>query len=273
MNNILTLSRLTIREAFARKVFVMFFGVSSFMLLVFAILFGAISIDDFVVLVDSQEGVPFDLITKVVEFFKMFIIIPLFGGGLFLAIFTTSSFIPNMLEKGSIDLLLSKPVSRAQVIWGKFFGGTFVVFVNIAYLVIGIWLLIGIKFGVWDAQFLITILTITFTFAVLYAFMILIGIITRSSILAMMFSYLIFFILSPVLAARESLFEFIDSKVAQYLIDGLYYILPNTSELGEMTTNFAQGAAILNYEPAISAFIFMILSLTFSIIIFNKKDY
>lgn len=273
MKNILTLSRLTIREAFARKVFMMFFGVSSFMLLIFAILFSAVSIEDFVVLVDVQEGVPFELIKEVVEFFKMFIIIPLFGGGLFLAIFTTSSFIPNMLEKGNIDLLLSKPVSRGQIIWGKFFGGTFVVFINIAYLVIGIWLLIGIKFGIWDTQFLITIISITFTFAVLYAFMILIGILTRSSILAMMLSYLIFFVLSPVLAARESIFEYINSKVAEHLIDGLYYILPNTSELGKMTTNLAQGIAIADYEPAISALLFMILNLALSIIIFNKKDY
>ena len=273
MKNILTLTNFTLREAFSRKIFITFIGVSTFILLIFSILFATTSLDDITSSIQLSGGSNQDALYEIVKFFRVTIVIPLYGLGLFLSIFSTSSFIPNMLEKGNIDLLLSKPVSRSQIIWGKFLGGTLVVFINIAYLVIGIWLLIGLKFGNWEPDLLYTILTITFTFSVLYSLIILIGIATRSSLLAMMMTYLIFFILSPVLSARDKIMMLTDSKIVENLLDGLYYILPKTNELGELTSNIATGSSIGDYQPIVTSLIFMILSLTLSIIIFSKKDY
>jgi ABC-type transport system involved in multi-copper enzyme maturation permease subunit len=178
-----------------------------------------------------------------------------------------------MLEKGSIDLLLSKPVSRSQIILGKFFGGSLMVLVNVAYLMIGIWFLIGLKFGAWDASMLYTIVSITFAFMVLYAMIILIGIATRSSVLAMMLTYLIFFIFSPLLLARDKIYMLFDNKLLEYIIDGVYYILPKTQELGIITGGIAQGDGITDYQPILTSLLFLILNLFLSIIIFNKKDY
>ncbi|OGU56740.1 MAG: hypothetical protein A2V66_04760 [Ignavibacteria bacterium RBG_13_36_8] len=273
MKNIITITQFTLREAFSKKIFITFIGVSSFILLMFILLFFTVSVDDLLsaIKLSGEEGI--DPIGEIIKFFKMAIVIPLYGLGLFLSIFSTSSFIPNMLEKGGIDLLLSKPVSRSQIIWGKFFGGTLVVFINIAYLVLGIWLLLGFKFGDWSIDFLITILSITFTFSVLYSLIILIGILTRSSILAMMLTYLIFFVFSPILAARDKIFLLIDSTFVEGLLEGLYYILPKTNELGVITQNLAMGANITDYQPIITSLLFMILNLTLSIIIFSKKDY
>lgn len=199
MKSIISLAKLTIREAMARKIFLTFAGVSSFILLLFTILFVTTSVDDISSLISVGGNAPFEFEEKLVEIIKYGIVGPLFVGGLFLSIFSVSSFIPNMLEKGNIDLLLSKPISRMQIILGKFLGGFAVVFINIAYLVLGIFVLLGLKFGAWELSFLMTIIMISFTFAVLYSLIILIGILTRSSMLAMMLSYLIFFILSPFL--------------------------------------------------------------------------
>ncbi|NOX65820.1 MAG: ABC transporter permease subunit [Chlorobi bacterium] len=204
---------------------------------------------------------------------KLFITVPLFGGGLFISIFSVANFIPQMTEKGSIDLLLSKPVSRAQIILGKFFGGTVMVFVNIAYLVIGLWILIGFKFGDWDPSFLLTIFTITFAFALLYALVILTGIITKSSVISMIVSYLIFFIFSPVLANRESIFSFFGSSVLEFVGEFLHYIIPQTSELSTITSDLATGKGLLSVEPIVTSFVLLIVFLTVSIMIFNKKDY
>ena len=273
MKNILTLSQYTFREAMARKIFLTFFAVSSFVLLLFIILFVSTSIEDMSSMISVNGKDAFDFVNKIVEVMKLAIVAPLFVGGLFLSIFSASSFIPNMLEKGSVDLLLSKPVSRAQIILGKFFGGFAVVFVNIAYLVIGLWFLLGIKFGVWDASILLSIIMISFTFAVLYSLIILVGILTRSSILAMMRSYLIFFVLSPILLLRDKISILLDNDLVEYLLDGLYYIIPKTAELSSININIAQGLGIDEFQPIISSFLFMILTLALSIIIFNKKDY
>lgn len=273
MNNIIEITRQTIREAFARKIFIMFAGVSTLVLILFAIAFASVGLEDLSGSIQMETNRDMGLMEEVVSGIKLFIVVPLFGGGLFLAIFSVSSFIPNMLEKGSIDVLLSKPISRTQILFGKFFGGTIVVFINIAYLVIGIWFLIGLKFGVWDPAFLITIFTITFAFAVLFGLIILIGIISQSSILAMMLTYLIFFILSPILNMRDQIMLLSDNKTLEFVLDGLYYIIPKTSELGSITSDLAAGGSIYDFQPIFSSAIFLILTLALSIIIFSKKDY
>ncbi len=274
MRNILTITNYTFREALSRKIFLTFFGVSSLVLLVFAILFLSVSIEDMMPVVQTNGRNPFDdVIPKLTEFFKTFIVVPLYGGGLFLSIFSVSSFIPNMLEKGSIDLLLSKPVSRNQIILGKFFGGSVMVLVNVAYLVIGIWFLIGLKFGDWGIGMFYAIITITFTFMVLYSLIILVGILTRSSILAMMITYLLFFIFSPILAARDNIYILFDNKFVEFIIDAIYYTLPKTQELGSITADLARGSGIEEMQPVLTSFLFMILTLGLAIITFNKKDY
>lgn len=272
MYNIIEITKQTIREAFARKIFIMFAGVSTLVLILFAIAFATIGLEDMSGNF-RMETRDMGVINSLADGIKLFITVPLFGGGLFLAIFSASSFIPNMLEKGNIDVLLSKPISRTQIIFGKFLGGTGVVLLNIAYLVFGIWFLIGLKFGVWDPAFLLTIVTITFAFSVLYALIILIGILSQSSILAMMLSYIIFFILSPILNVRDQILMLSDSKVLEIILDGLYYIIPKTSELGSISSDLAAGGGIYDYQPIFTSAIFLILSLALSIIIFSKKDY
>ena len=272
MNNILTISNFTIREAISRKIIVAFFAISTFTIIVFALLFGFVSAENF--LQYNSKGVNIgDVSEELVKGLKLFIVAPLFGGGLFLSIFSASSFIPNMLEKGNIDLLLSKPISRAQLILGKFLGGVLIVLLNIAYLIISIWILIGIKFSIWEPSFLLSIFTITFAFASLYSLIILMGILTQSSVLAMMISYLIFFIFSPILNARESIGYFLNNTILNYIMDFIYYIIPKTSELGSMTTELALGYGIDDYQPIFTSLAFLILVLYFSIIIFSKKDY
>ncbi len=273
MKNILTISNFTIREALSRKIIVTFFAISTFVIIVFALLFTLVPFEDLSGLVNANGKDPVDIATEIVKVLKLFVVAPLFGGGLFLSIFSTSSFIPNMLEKGAVDLIISKPVSRAQIILGKYLGGILIVLINIAYLIVSLWLLIGLKFGIWDLSFLYSIFTITFTFGSLYSLIILVGVLTQSSVLAMMLSYIIFFVLSPVLAARDTISMFLNSSLMETLMDAMYYFIPKTSELGSLTTEIALGYGISEYQPILSTFVFLVLVLYISIIIFNKKDY
>src|SRR5262249_8861066 len=53
------------------------------------------------------------------------IIINRFGGtfALLVGMIITAFFIPNMLRKGSVDLLISKPIGRSQLLVYKYIGG------------------------------------------------------------------------------------------------------------------------------------------------------
>jgi hypothetical protein len=88
-----------------------------------------------------------------------------------------------------------------------------------------------------------------------------------------MLTYIIFFIFSPLLASRENIYMLFNNKFVEYLLDSLYYFLPKTSEIGKITSELALGIGISEYQPLITSFLFLILNLSLSIIIFSKKDY
>lgn len=271
MKNIYTLSLLTFREALSKKIFLFFFSVSTFVIIVFALLFAFISpeslSDGFV----NSSTTSFD--NSIANGIKLFLIYPLYAGGLFISIFSVSGFIPSLLEKGNIDLILSKPVSRAQVILGKFFGGTAMVFANIFYAIFMLWVLMGLKFNVWDGAFLLASISITLAFASIYSLIILIGIVTRSTIFSLVISYMIFFIFSPILSSRDSIFSFVDNGFMKTIFELLYYLIPQTSDLSTITTTFAVGNSIDNPATIFFSIIYIILILFGSIFIFNKKDF
>ena len=213
-------------------------------------------------------------IGNIITMFEIVIINSLANLGLLLAIFSSASFVPVMLEKGNIDLLLSKPISRAQLLWGKYTGGILVVLINIAFLIIGVWLIISIKFSYWNFAILWSILLITFAYAALNAVIVLFGVTTKSSILGMMTAYFIYLILSPfLLAAKDRMLPFLENKVLNTILDGFYYIIPKTSELfGKDIFNLASGTNI-EIQPIVSSFLFLIFIMILSVEIFKRKDF
>ena len=126
MKNTLIITWFTLREAMARKVFIFFLVISSIVLLITALIFSMMETGK--IIADLSKAAPNIDISMIVSKIELMIVSPLAGLCLLLAIFASASFIPIMLEKGNIDLLLSKPVSRSQLIWGKFWGGLLVVF-------------------------------------------------------------------------------------------------------------------------------------------------
>ena len=274
MRNIFIIIQFTIREALARKAFLFFAGVTVLVLLG-ALLF--ISLIDFDTLMGlSQSAIADGSVGEKINAIVLTIIInPLASLGLLFAIFSSASFVPVLLEKGNIDLFLSKPVSRVQLLIGKYIGVVLYVFINIFILVFGVWLIISIKFGYWDASFLTLSVMITFAFAVLYALILFFGVITKSSILGMMVAYLIFLILSPLmLLYKEKLNEFVSGELIRALLDGLYFIIPQTAELmGLVLLDLAMGNGIVKIQPVITSFLFIILFLVFSLFLFRRKDF
>ena len=273
MRNIFIISWFTLREAMARKVFMFFAGISLLVLIISVLVFSLVDTQTFISAANQGQS---DLILKeIVAGLELLIISPLAGLCLLLAIFSSASFVPVMLEKGTIDLLLSKPISRPQLLIGKYLGGLLVVFLNILFLIVGVWLIISLKFSYWDFSFLLVSLTVTFSFAVLYSIIVLFGVITRSSILGMMVAYLIFLILSPLLQLyKTELHTFVENGIAKTILDGLYYIIPQTAELmGKLTVALASGHGIDNYSPIITSFFLLVLVLSFSVFLFRKKDF
>jgi hypothetical protein len=103
---------------------------------------------------------------------------------IFLGILVTAAIIPDMLQPGTLHLLLSKPVSRSLLFLAKFLGGCAFVFVCVSQLIIGLWLISGLRLDVWNARLLWCIPVCVFLFAVFYSVSAVAGLRWRSPILA-----------------------------------------------------------------------------------------
>ena len=110
--------------------------------------------------------------------------------GVMAAIVVTASIIPNMFDAGSVALLLSKPISRPLLFLAKFLGGCWFVLINAAYLIGGLWLVLGLRLGYWQHRLLWCIPLFLFLFAVYYSVSALAGLVWRNAVVAVMVTVL-----------------------------------------------------------------------------------
>jgi ABC-type transport system involved in multi-copper enzyme maturation permease subunit len=99
----------------------------------------------------------------------------------------TAFYIPNMLRKGTIDLLLAKPIGRVRLLVYKFVGGLTFMFLNTLLLIFGLWVVLGLRSRIWEPAFLLSVPVLVFEFAFFYALSTLASIWTRSPIVSILF--------------------------------------------------------------------------------------
>jgi ABC-type transport system involved in multi-copper enzyme maturation permease subunit len=104
--------------------------------------------------------------------------------GVFVAILVTAPIIPQMFDAGSLHLLLSKPISRWKLFLAKYLGGCAFILIAATYLIAGLWLILGIRFGFWEPKLLWSIPIYLFVFAVYYSVSSLAGVIWRSAVVS-----------------------------------------------------------------------------------------
>jgi ABC-type transport system involved in multi-copper enzyme maturation permease subunit len=103
-----------------------------------------------------------------------------------IGVIITAFFIPNMLRKGTVDLLVVKPIYRSQLLLYKYIGGLTFIFLNAAVAIGAVWLALGVRSGLWPMSFLYSALVLTFFFAILYSVSTFFGVLTRSPIAAIL---------------------------------------------------------------------------------------
>ncbi len=91
----------------------------------------------------------------------------------------------------------------------------------------------------------------------------------------MMLAYFIFLILSPALIfIKLQLQTWSGKELLKGVVDGLYYIIPKTSELmGTINLNVGQGKFISDFQPVLSSFLFLILIMFFCDYLLKRKDF
>lgn len=201
--------------------------------------------------------------------------IPVVLATLFLGIFATAGIVPSMMEKGTIDLLLSKPLPRWQILWGRALGGIIAIGANLLLFTIAIWSLYGLASGVWHTPFIVMTCLIAFsTFLVVYTAIVAVNVTTESWVLPMSLAYVHVIILSNFLAAREStIFEWVRTPALQSIITGLYFVLPQTNGLLVQSGTAVHTGTILDWSPFVHGAVFAAVMVAFATWRFQRKDF
>ncbi|MBV9768282.1 MAG: ABC transporter permease subunit [Bryobacterales bacterium] len=265
----------TFREALARKIFWVLFGLSALLILFFLFLLridivaGATAAT--VSLFGRQTRANPD-VDRVVRGVYGGIATFLYTWGMFLAVFASAGLVPSVLEPGRIELLLSKPLSRTHILLGRYLGNILVVALNTAFLVLGVWTILGIKTGIWSPAFLIAIATTTFIFAVLLSVVVLIGVWIESAAAATMITVALM-IISPILAQTSLMMRLLSSEWSRNLWRTLYYSLPKVYEIGKMTLDAIQSRTFAGFTPIWTSALFGLIMLGAALSIFARRDY
>ena len=127
--------------------------------------------------------------------------------GVFGCLLVTAGLIPRTFEPGEISLLLSKPVRRSMLFVVKFFGGCAFTLLYSSVLVVGIWLLLGLRLGYWRHGLLWCIPVYVFLFMIYYAVSAVAGAVWRNSIVALSLVVVFWILVTVVGVTREALRE------------------------------------------------------------------
>jgi hypothetical protein len=197
----------------------------------------------------------------------------------FLAIFATAHLVPRMQEKGTIDLYLSRPVSRVKLLLSRYVAGLILAGSNVIYLLGAIWLIVMWKTHVVHPRFFLAGAVILFVIATLLAFAFVIGVITSSTAVSIMTTYGLFFF-AIMLAGHERIAAAVSKEWQAWLINTLYWIIPKTAELGAAVVAYVSGnqvpermAATLTPMPFLTTAAFGVVCLVLACFLFQRKEF
>lgn len=114
------------------------------------------------------------------------------GLGMLLALSATAFFVPRMLEKGTADLYFHKPVSRTSLLASRYFAGLVFVALVSGILVLGTYLGLLLVSDYAEPGVLVAAPQLVYTFALIHAFSVLCGVVTRSTVAAILLSSFFF---------------------------------------------------------------------------------
>jgi ABC-type transport system involved in multi-copper enzyme maturation permease subunit len=158
--------------------------------------------------------------------------------GLLLTLIWTAGFLPGFLDTRSITVLLAKPVPRWCLLVGKYLGVLTFVLVNATLFVVGTWVAIGLRTGIWDAVYLYTIVLLVLEFAMFFSVSTLLAVWFRSTVVCV-FGSIVFWAVAwsinygrhALLVGRDGLTPDGFSSGFGWLTDVVYWVLPKPADM------------------------------------------
>jgi ABC-type transport system involved in multi-copper enzyme maturation permease subunit len=191
--------------------------------------------------------------------------------GILLALFASSGLFADLQAPGRVELMLSKPIGRLQVLVGHVLGVWAAISALTLYLMGGTWLIMSLKSGVWNPRFLVSTLLVIGMFAVMYGAVMLMNVWTGSTALTLIVAYGLIFV-SLVLAGAGEIAPFL-GPVGEPVFWGLYHVLPNFTEVTTLVTALAKDQPVSSWYPLLSSLLFGAAAYGLTGLLFVRRDF
>lgn len=191
--------------------------------------------------------------------------------GILLALFASGGLVTSMMERGQIDVLLTKPISRGRILAGRLVGVASVTGALFAYLLGMVWLVMSLKSGVWNLRFLLAIAIVLAMFAVLYGVVAFVSVWTESTALALVVTLGLLF--TTMVLAIPGLAR-VTGPAWGGVIETFHHVLPRFSEVGAYTLpDLARDRAVRSWTPLLSSLAFGAVVYAGTFLLFRRKDF
>lgn len=192
--------------------------------------------------------------------------------GLFIAVFIGVGLVYKEIERRTIYTIVSKPIHRWQFLIGKYLGLVMTLFVEVAIMAAGFFLIAAI-YGKADPELLKAVLLIFYELTLITAVAIMFSSFS-TPVLSSLFTMGVFVIghLSTDLKAFGAKS---DSVIVQKVTAGLYYALPNLSNLNikaQVVQNVPVPGEYIAFVTAYTA-LYVIALLLISAMVFQYRDF
>jgi hypothetical protein len=179
--------------------------------------------------------------------------------GVLLALVWTAGFLPTFLEPGAASVLLAKPVPRWSLLAGKYLGVVAFVAFQALVFVTGTWLALGVRTGVWDAEYLWCVPVLVLHFAVFFSFSALVAVCTRSTVACVIGSLLFWLLCWGMNYGRHLVAGIPDVQQVPgslaWLVEAGYWALPKPADFNlllfdalQAGRHFSKGVALQNVQ-------------------------
>lgn len=189
---------------------------------------------------------------------------------LLLGLFATGSLVASLMDRGQVDLLLSKPVARSTVLGGRLLGVGAVVAALVFYVLGAVWLVMSIKSGIWNEDFLLAVFVVLAMFAVLYSVVTLVSVWTESGALALIVALGVI-VGSHVLGWPDEAVQINQPWRDVYM--ALHYVFPKFVNATAVTWRLAGGEDVESWTPFLSSLAFGAVCYAGAFALFRRKDF
>ena len=134
-----------------------------------------------------------------------------------LALISTTPIFSNFLDKGSVDVAISKPVSRTTLFLTKYIGSLLFVAAQVAIFCVICYLAQGYRLAHWSPQIFLAVPLILLAFSSIYCVIVLTAVLTRSTIFSLLMGLVMWGVGTIINGAEEGAYNYAYSPLMEIM--------------------------------------------------------